>query len=70
MVRLIPVEIRGKVTWVEDAPTHCAEGHTQLVPTWAPCPRCGAMGRQWECRADGCAAPAQFDDEHVCGAGR
>lgn len=70
MVRLIPVEIRGKVTWVEDAPAECAEGHRELVPTWGACPDCGGMGRQWVCRAEGCEAPTQLDDEHECGAGR
>lgn len=65
MVRLIPVERKGKTVWIEDAPTHCAEGHDQLVPTNHGCPTCGDPVRQWVCRADGCTAPAQIDDEHV-----
>lgn len=65
MVRLIPVERRGKVTWVEDAPTECAQGHRELVPTWGPCPDCGEMLRLWVCRAGGCTAPDQVDDEHA-----
>lgn len=70
MVRLIPVELKGKTVWIEDAPTQCAEGHAKLVPMWQPCPECGGMVRQWECRAEGCGAPAQVDDEHVHGAAR
>ena len=65
MVRLIPVERRGQVVWVEDAPTHCAEGHAELVPTHGACPVCGEPVRSWPCRAEGCTAPAQIDDEHV-----
>lgn len=65
MVRLIPVERRGKVVLVEDAPKQCGEGHEQLVPTWGACPVCGEMVRLWPCRAEGCAAPTQYDDEHV-----
>lgn len=62
MVRLIPLEGGG---WIEDAPTHCAEGHQQLVPTYGGCPVCDEPVRSWRCRADGCEAPAQIDDEHL-----
>lgn len=64
MVRLIPVTLKGKTVWVEDAPKQCGEGHEQLVPTQDGCPTCGDPVRQWVCRAAGCAAPAQIDDEH------
>jgi hypothetical protein len=65
MVRLIPVERRGRVEWIEDAPKQCAQGHTELAPNWEPCPVCGEMVRSWPCRAEGCTAPLQIDDEHV-----
>lgn len=65
MVRLIPVERGGKTVWVEDAPTHCAEGHQQLVPSYGKCPVCDEPARLWRCRAEGCTAQDQYDDEHV-----
>jgi hypothetical protein len=65
MVRLIPVMRGGKVVYVEDAPTHCAEGHERIVPSYGACPECGEPVRLWLCRTQGCEAPAQYDDEHV-----
>jgi hypothetical protein len=65
VVRLIPVERKGKTVWVEDAPTRCAEGHDQLVPTYGACPVCGQPVRKWQCRAEGCTAAELVDDEHV-----
>lgn len=70
MVRLIRVVRRGQTVWVEAAPARCPDGHDQLVPTWHGCPECGEMVRQWPCRADGCTAPVQIDDEHVHGGQR
>jgi hypothetical protein len=64
MVRLIPVERGGRIVWVEDAPTHCAEGHQLLVPTYGGCPVCSEPVRSWRCRADGCEAAPLIDDEH------
>jgi hypothetical protein len=70
MVRLIPVVRKGKTVWIEDAPVECAQGHRQLVPTYTGCPACGEPCRQWQCRAEGCTAPALIDDEHVHGSRR
>jgi hypothetical protein len=65
VVRLIPVVRKGVTVWIEDAPTHCAEGHQQLVPTYGGCPVCDEPVRSWRCRAGGgCKAPALIDDEH------
>lgn len=65
MVRLIPVERNGQVVYEEDRPLQCAEGHEQLVPTHGACPQCREPVRKWQCRAEGCRAPDQIDDEHV-----
>lgn len=65
MVRLIPVERGGKTVWEEDAPKQCSEGHEQLVPAQGACATCGEPVRSWPCRAAGCTAPVQIDDEHV-----
>lgn len=64
MVRLIPVERGGKTVWIEDAPSHCPDGHDQLVPSHGGCPVCSEPVRLWKCRAEGCTAPVQYDDEH------
>lgn len=66
MVRLIPIELHGKIVWMEDSPTVYPDGHEgQLVPGQGPCPVCGWPIRSWKCRADGCEAADQYDDEHV-----
>jgi hypothetical protein len=70
MVRLIPVTVRGKTVWVEDAPTHCAAGHEWLLPGRDGCPVCGEPVRVWKCAEPGCVAPMLYDDEHVHGSRR
>ena len=65
MVRLIPVEQRGRVVWIEDRPQSCANGHKRLGPGMSPCPECGEPCRSWKCLEEGCEAPWQYDDEHV-----
>jgi hypothetical protein len=65
MVRLIPIEERGKIVWIEDAPTVCPRGHeNQLTPSTGGCPVCGEPVRLWDCRAEGCREQL-YDDEHV-----
>lgn len=66
MVRLIPVEKNGRITFVEDAPTACGNGHERLGPTWGQCPvlTCRQMCRLWKCLVDGCDE-VLVDDEHV-----
>lgn len=66
MVRLIRVtDKRGRIVWAEDAPTACPAGHEgAIVPSHGGCPECGEPVRLWRCRADGCTAPDQYDDEH------
>lgn len=64
MVRLIPVEIRGRVVWMEDAPAACGAGHRTLRPGTGGCPQCGEPVRTWTCGETGCAAPVLYDDEH------
>lgn len=63
MVRLIPVEIDGKVVWTEDAPDVCPAGHLAPTPTWTPCEVCGWSCRHWRCAAPGCTERVR-DDEH------
>lgn len=71
MVRLIPVERKGKTVYLEVAPTVCGAGHEgQLNPGRDGCPECGEPVRVWKCRAEGCEAPMLVDDEHVHGARR
>jgi hypothetical protein len=65
MVRLIPVEVNGKIVWAEDAPDACAGGHP-VNPGWTSCPDCGYGVRVWRCR-ERCGAPQLYDDEHVHG---
>lgn len=69
MVRLIPVERRGVIVWIEDAPTACPDGHEQLVPSYGGCPECSQPVRLWQCRAEGCEA-VLYDDEHEHGSRR
>lgn len=38
MVRLIPIEQRGKIVWVEDAPGHCPAGHEGMASKWGAVP--------------------------------
>lgn len=63
MVELRRTRVRGKETYAEAKPERCFNGHTELVPTWDACPKCGVMGRQWKCRATGCAEQV-LDPQH------
>lgn len=49
MVRLIPIEVRGRIVYAEDAPTHCPNGHEALRPGWRPCRVCLYACRHWQC---------------------
>ena len=64
MVRLIPIELNGKIVYAEDRPTHCGAGHEDLVPSYGACPVCSEPVRLWRCRTPDCGE-VLYDDEHV-----
>ncbi len=67
MVRLIPVDVRGKIEWGPDAPDTCPCGYEGVLPpTWGGCPVCHVPVMRWRCPD---CRELQVDDEHVHRAG-
>ncbi len=63
MVRLIPVEVKGKVEWTPDAPDGCPCGFRGILLAGPRgCPECAMRVWSWACPSCG---EVQVDDEHV-----